>query len=322
MIESNTPNVFAAFEMLMEEIEAEVDLINKVGTRAMERRDYDGAREAIEHAAQATAFRNKIVSLRKEWKTLTRTQGGKAEEEILPVKRRNLGRLQRGLRTPEIVYYQPILEALNELGGSAEMNDVVERVEQSMRGVLRQVDYEPLASGTEMLRWRNTAQWARNTMVEEGLLKLDSPRGMWEITEAGRRALGKEEKTFTRTQGGKVEEEILPVKRRNDESTNVTGTTPTTVSILGQSFAVHSWRDVLERTMNTIADLRPEKFEQILQQFPRYVGRDKKRFTTARELKNGTFIEVNLSAHNIQRFCFQVLETIELSAEDLVIVTV
>jgi restriction system protein len=299
MIENNTSNVFAAFEMLMEEIEAEVDLINKVATMALARRDYDGAHKAIEHAAQVTAFRDKTVSLRKEWKTLTVTQGGKAEEEILPIKRRNLGRLQRGLRTPEIAYYQPILEALNELGGSAEMNDVVERVEQSMRGVLRQVDYEPLASGTEMLRWRNTAQWARNTMVEEGLLKLDSPRGMWEITEAGRRALGKEEKTFTRTQGGKVEEEILPVKRRNDESTNVTGTTPTTVSILGQSFAVHSWRDVLERTMNTIADVRPEKFEQIMQQFPRYVGRDKKRFTKARELKNGTSLLKNskLSHH-------------------------
>ena len=74
--------------------------------------------------------------------------------------------------------------------------------------------------------------------------------------------------------------------------------------------------------MNTIADLRPEKFEQIMQQFPRFVGREKKRFTKARELKNGTFIEVNLSAHSIQHFCFQVLETIELSAEDLVIVTV
>ena len=188
MIENNTPNVFAAFEVLMEEIEAEVDLINKVATIALARRDYDGAHKAIEQAAQVTAFRDKTVSLRKEWKTLTVTQGGKAEEEILPIKRRNLGRLQRGLRTPEIAYYQPILEALNELGGSAEMNDVLERVEQSMREVLRQVDYEPLASGTEMLRWRNTAQWARNTMVEEGLLKLDSPRGMWEITEAGRRS--------------------------------------------------------------------------------------------------------------------------------------
>ncbi|HEY6284670.1 MAG TPA: winged helix-turn-helix domain-containing protein [Ktedonobacteraceae bacterium] len=322
MVENNATDVFAAFEILMEEIEAEVNLINNIATRAMERRDYEGAHEAIDHAAQVTAFRDKIVSLRKEWKTLTVTQGGNAEEEILSVKRRNLGRLQRGLRTPEIAYFQPILEALNELGGSAEMNAVVERVEQSMRGVLRQVDYEPLASGTEMLRWRNTAQWARNTMVEEGLLKLDSPRGIWEITEAGRRALGKEWKTLTITQGGKVEEEILPVKRRNDEPKKVTGTTPTTVTILGQSFAVHSWRDVLERTMNTLADLRPEKIEQIMRQFPRFVGRDKKRFRVARELKNGTFIEVNLSAENIQHLCFQVLETTELSAEDLVIVTV
>src|SRR5260370_23694846 len=96
MIENNTPNVFAAFEILMEEIEAEVDLINKVGTRAMERRDYDEAREAIERAAQVTAFRDKIASLRKEWKTLAKAQGDKAEEEMIPFKRRNLGRLQRG----------------------------------------------------------------------------------------------------------------------------------------------------------------------------------------------------------------------------------
>ena len=322
MIENNTPNVIAAFEMLMEEIEAEVDLINKVGTRAMERRDYDGARRAIERAAQVTAFREKIVSLRKEWKTLAGAQGGKAEEEILPLKRRNLGRLQRGVRTPEIAYYQPILEALNELNGSAEMNDVVEKVEQSMRGVLGEVDYEPLASGTEMLRWRNAAQWARNTMVEEGLLKSNSPRGIWEITEAGRRAFSKEWKTLAGAQGGKVEKEIKSFKRRNYEPDEVTGTTPTTVSILGQSFMVHTWRDVLERTMKTIADLKPEKFEQIMRQFPRIVGRDKKRFRKARELKNGTFIETNLSAHNILRFCFQVLETIELSAEDLVVVTV
>ena len=119
-----------------------------------------------------------------------------------------------------------------------------------------------------------------------------------------------------------MEKEIKSFKRRNYEPDEVTGTTPTTVSILGQSFMVHTWRDVLERTMNTIADLKPEKFEQIMQQFPRFVGRDKKRFRKARELKNGTFIETNLSAHNILRFCFQVLETIELSAEDLVVVTV
>ena len=99
------------------------------------------------------------------------------------------GRLPRGTRTPVGDYYQPILQALNESGGSARVNDVLERVEQLMKGVLREVDYEPLPSNTEMLRWRNTAQWARDAMVREGLLKSNSPRGVWEITEAGRMPL-------------------------------------------------------------------------------------------------------------------------------------
>src|SRR6266567_1094809 len=108
-------------------------------------------------------------------------------------------------------------------------------------------------------------------------------------------------------------------KAERRESKSVTGTTPTKVCILGQYFLVHSWRDVLERTMNTIAELEPEKFEQIMQQYPRFAGKDKKKFKETRELKNGAFIEVNLSALEIQRFCFQALVTIELSAEDLVV---
>jgi len=106
------------------------------------------------------------------------------------------------------------------------------------------------------------------------------------------------------------------------EQKKVTGTTPKTMSILGQYFEVQSWRDVLERTMNTIADLEPEKFGLIIQQYPRSVGRDKKKFRETRELNNGTFIEVQRSAKEIQRFCFQVLEAIELSSEDLRVETV
>jgi hypothetical protein len=46
-----------------------------------------------------------------------------------------------------------------------------------------------LASDPDMPRWRNSAQWARNTMRQEGLLKEDSPHGTWEITDAGRARL-------------------------------------------------------------------------------------------------------------------------------------
>lgn len=96
----------------------------------------------------------------------------------------------------------------------------------------------------------------------------------------------------------------------------VTGTTPTGLKILGQRFEVDSWRDVLEQTLNTVADLEPEKFEIIAHNFPRYVGKDKNKFKAIRELQNGYFIEVNLSAQSIQKLCHQAMETIELTSED------
>jgi predicted transcriptional regulator len=35
----------------------------------------------------------------------------------------------------------------------------------------------------------NTAQWARNSLREEGLIRDDTPRSIWEITEEGRKWL-------------------------------------------------------------------------------------------------------------------------------------
>lgn len=184
MIENNPTNVVAAFEMLLEEIEAEIEYVNRVGARAFEARDYYKAKEALESAAQITGFRDKVGALRREWETLFAHQ--EDEEGTEPhAERRNLGRLRRGLRAREEAYYRPILEAIHFLGGSAPMSEVLDRVLQSMKGMLRDVDYEPLASDPDMPRWKNTAQWARNSMVKEGLLRSNSPRGVWEISDAG-----------------------------------------------------------------------------------------------------------------------------------------
>ncbi len=96
----------------------------------------------------------------------------------------------------------------------------------------------------------------------------------------------------------------------------VTGTSPTSLKILGQQFQIQTWRDVLEQTLNTVADLEPDKFEVIAQNFPRYLGKDKNKFRAVRQLQNGFFIEVNLSAQSIQKFCAQAMETIELTSDD------
>jgi hypothetical protein len=98
-------------------------------------------------------------------------------------------RLAKGLRTPESAFVLPILQALQELGGQASMQQVLEKVGAAMGNQLRDVDYQPLKSDPNRPRWNNTAQWARNTMVAEGLLRNNSPRGIWEIADAGRKFL-------------------------------------------------------------------------------------------------------------------------------------
>ena len=91
-------------------------------------------------------------------------------------------RILKRQKTPQQAYEFPILESLYELGGKAATSIVLDRVEVRMTHLLSDVDYQPLKSGA--LRWRNTAQWARNTLVEGGLLKNES-WGIWELTEQG-----------------------------------------------------------------------------------------------------------------------------------------
>jgi hypothetical protein len=181
--------VDAAFDILLEQIEAEIDLVNRGGARALESRDYDTARATLERASLLTAFRDRTAALWREWTTLAAPQAAVEETTDEQTQRRDLGRLRRGLRTPEEAFNRPILQVLVELGGRAPMGHVLDRVGQLMRGVLRDVDHQPLASDPDLPRWRNTAQWARNSMVREGLLRNDSPRGIWEISDAGRQSL-------------------------------------------------------------------------------------------------------------------------------------
>lgn len=82
----------------------------------------------------------------------------------------------------------PILEALEERSGREHSDVVLDLVEKKMVGILKSEDYELLPSGLSV-RWRNRAQWQRQNMVQQGLLRKDSPRGIWEITPTGRQWL-------------------------------------------------------------------------------------------------------------------------------------
>lgn len=178
--------VAIAFDIVLEEIENAIAALNQQGAEAFQNGKYDVARGLMEKGSQMAAFRTKVNDLQKEWLNIFATV---TPPKTLRRSRKVAERLKRGLRTPGDAFRVPILQSLTELGGSGAMADVLDRVEAKMRNQLNAYDRSTLPSDPTQTRWRNTAQWARNAMVREGLMSSDSPRGIWEITEAGRRWL-------------------------------------------------------------------------------------------------------------------------------------
>ena len=86
----------------------------------------------------------------------------------------------RGI-TPQFEYVKPLLESLVELGGRGRTRDVLSKVYEKMKDRLTPADLERLPSGNA-IRWRNYAMWTRQKLKEDGYLKSDSPKGIWEIS--------------------------------------------------------------------------------------------------------------------------------------------
>jgi len=90
----------------------------------------------------------------------------------------------KGKITPQSEYAMPILESLIEMGGSGRVRDILDMVHEKMKDRLTQADLDMLPSGN-VIRWRNRAMWERQELKQDGYLKADSPRGIWEISEKG-----------------------------------------------------------------------------------------------------------------------------------------
>ena len=96
-------------------------------------------------------------------------------------------RAARGSLLPQAEYELPLLESLVELGGSGPASEIIDHVGSKLDGRLTAADCSTLASGD--VRWRNRVQFVRIGLVKEGLIARESPRGIWEITNAGRERL-------------------------------------------------------------------------------------------------------------------------------------
>ena len=83
---------------------------------------------------------------------------------------------------------------------------------------------------------------------------------------------------------------------------------PKELIILGESYEVTSWRDVLERTAECMVQLCGNDFEsKIVSALPNYFSQEPFQ-QSSRELSNGWWLYVNLSSSAVKRICQSIIE--------------
>jgi len=190
---SDKDDVSTALGLLRDSLAEEELRIRNEGAKAMQSGEYDTATSVIEFAKRLLTFQKKVEGLVSEWDELEdlRDTASPAVQEI--VSKRFFGKKKKGEITPHTDFFPFILEVLVEIGGSGKTKIVLDRVGDKMKDVLKPLDYEFLKSDGKSIRWRNSAQWARNTMVnEDGRMVKNGKNGVWEISDKGRKWLKKQ----------------------------------------------------------------------------------------------------------------------------------
>jgi len=112
------------------------------------------------------------------WKALksNKNNGERITGNVKPYKKHEL--------TPQKAFRRPILETIIELGGRGEAKKIVELVGKKMSKEMTLGDFSENCDGSS--KWEKAVNFQRLTMVHDGLLKNNSQRGIWEITDNGK----------------------------------------------------------------------------------------------------------------------------------------
>jgi len=188
-------DVGEALALLSETLTEEEVRIRDEGADAIKSGAYDTASDVIDFAKKLLAFQEKVAALEDEWEQLENARDAATPEVQEIVSKRFFGRRKSGDITSMPDFFKPLLESLDEMGGSGKLNDVLDRIGEKMKDRLKPKDWEKHKSAPHQIRWRNTAEWARNFMVNKsGLMKKSSKRGVWGISAKGRHFLSQKGK--------------------------------------------------------------------------------------------------------------------------------
>jgi restriction system protein len=178
------------FDLLLDEMKRSILVLHEQMKDAVDHADYARVTTLVEAAQKMTSYLGEIERVEADVAALLPGESPEVrsvgDQSGASNNKQHSGRLAKGLRTPDSVYIPLLLAALAEMGGRGTIQQVTDRVGERMRDDLNEYDLQTLPSDPDTLRWRNAVAWVRQTLIEQGLMRKDSPRGIWELSDEGR----------------------------------------------------------------------------------------------------------------------------------------
>ncbi len=147
--------------------------LNQAASQRMAKGDYVGAEALAAKGKEVRQYQSEVEALQKRWREVC--GGG--------------GRVSKQSVTALWVYFQPILQALAQVGGECRRAELETHVERLMSATLQSSDRDAMARGRE--RWRVMVRRARRHLVAEGWIE-GRAGPAWRITDTGRQAAEKQ----------------------------------------------------------------------------------------------------------------------------------
>jgi hypothetical protein len=176
-------NVSEAIQALDDAVRASLEAAKIQGARAFETGEFELAKRAADEGKTMEAFLEEVTRIKRRWENLQPVAHEPGASPELPAPPGGNQQTSTPVNPEGLV--QPILRVLEDMGGTAQRDDVIERLEQVLLEESRSPN-EGSSKASLPDGWVEMLAAAQKDMVKRGLLHARPQRGIWQITPQGR----------------------------------------------------------------------------------------------------------------------------------------
>ena len=176
--------VESAFRRLIKKLSTCQKQINSSAAGDMKSGDYESAQKWIEVGRSVSDFTGRTTAFAHEWKRLVKT--ARITETNNRPNQASTASARKTTRTPTWRFCAPSLKALDGMGGTATLDEIIGALQESLAGTLTESDLK-LAKARGIPRWHIAVQRCYRQCQKEGWIEKQTRRDRsWKITSKGK----------------------------------------------------------------------------------------------------------------------------------------